>query len=408
MKIDYERTKKEQRKLFNLALGIKSENFLLKKISFKRPKTFFNLCLRNYFVGLTLFSLCVLIDFFFLEDLSEGLIGILILLLFLNTFFLIKGTITIIVSKKIPLKGQIEVNEKEIIETSNQREKKLPWIEIISIFKIEENLFIFGKKNKIICVEGTSELENKIKEYTSNKPVLNKKSYKNIFSKLFMDGVVYIIPSIIIILSAFAFAFYNSYQLEEELYKVIIKEEIDETLQTYGKYQVVEKELKNLYYDYYRLKESYEKNSAVGLFSNLTAIYLQNNREELIHLKNKLPKYVEISEKQIEKIYNLLSPQEELKRIEKYNVDEIFVDIYSSYALFNQSSYQNYWFNEMEQNQIKMSYFDELLNILTKKENCWEIQENKLYFCSEQDTTLYNHYYDLILQNETTDTKVTL
>ncbi len=32
MKIDYERTKKEQRKLFNLALGIKSENFLLKML----------------------------------------------------------------------------------------------------------------------------------------------------------------------------------------------------------------------------------------------------------------------------------------------------------------------------------------------------------------------------------------
>ena len=62
----------------------------------------------------------------------------------------------------------------------------------------------------------------------------------------------------------------------------------------------------------------------------------------------------------------------------------------------------------MEQNQIKMSYLDEMLAILTKKENCWEIQENKLYFCTEEDTVLYNHYYDLISINEKINTKVTM
>lgn len=55
-----------------------------------------------------------------------------------------------------------------------------------------------------------------------------------------------------------------------------------------------------------------------------------------------------------------------------------------------------------------MSYLDEMLAILTKKENCWEIQENKLYFCTEEDTVLYNHYYDLISINEKINTKVTM
>ncbi len=405
MKFDYERTKKEQKKLLNLALGMKSERMLLKQISFKRPKTFFNLCLRNYFIGLTLFSLGVFIDFFFLEDLTDGLIGILMFILFLNTFYLIKGIIKIIFSKKIPLHEQLEVNEKEIIETSNKREKRLAWNEITAIFKVEENLFIFGKKSKIFCLKRTDELESKIEE---NYPIMNKKRYKNLFLKLFMNGVVYVIPSIMIILSAFAFAFYNSYQLEKELYQVIVNEEIDETLHTYGKYQVIEKELKNLYNDYYSLRDNYEKNSATGLFLNLTAEYLQNNKKELIQLKNKLPKYIEISERQIEKIYNLLSSKEELKRIEKYNVEEVFINIYSSYALFDESAYKNYWYNEMEQNQIKMSYLDEMLAIITKKENCWEIQENKLYFCTEEDTVLYNYYYDLISKNEKINTKVTM
>ena len=104
----------------------------------------------------------------------------------------------------------------------------------------------------------------------------------------------------------------------------------------------------------------------------------------------------------------MLSSKEELKRIEKYNVEEVFINIYSSYALFDKSAYKNYWYNEMEQNQIKMSYLDEMLAILTKKENCWEIQENKLYFCTEEDTVLYNHYYDLISINEKINTKVTM
>ncbi len=423
MKINYAITNKKYRHYFNLAMGIFAERRKIKKNRLRRIHSYSQIIIKNYL-------LCILLIPFigFFENVDQlaffemVLVFLFLLLLFMNTISLFLSVVCYFKVSQNVKSGEVRMDEFMIMDTrENGKEISKSWEKMDFIYVMEKVIFIFSKKRIVFFLP--VEIQEQLpvldylkeiqKKYPSIQIIDTVHEYypkESIFKKHFLNWGVYLL----FIFFGFSFAvgceIYNLAILEKEMQRISDSDfEVEDTIYSFGKYAVVEKELKNFFLEFGSAYQIYSENSAMGATYFLSANYLEEHKENLKDLLKEFPSMEIKAEKALKKVLKLLEEEQIKERILKWDLEDFYNDLFYEYTLDYFSDVdKKEWQFESYNNHLRMQYLTRMIEILTLPDACWFIEEDSLYFCDDAQLQEYNELYDLLMENQNKTDSVTL
>ena len=383
MKIEYNLTKKEFRHFLNIALGIMHN----KKRFLKHQKiySYTDICFKNLFLVLLIIPFINFLDTFKeTEIISVMLIFILFFILLVSGLYIIIG-LKYISMCEVVLKGQIEFLKDEIVSISAKgRISKKSWKYIDFIVILEEVILIFSKEKAVFLIPNTTNnketLLKVIEAYEINVDLYDI-SMKNI--SFLKKGLVYGLIFLLLISISIKWDNYNKKILEKASNNYL-----DTNNLAYGKYAILEKEIKYYHLNWQNNYDIYLDNSALNTFNILTIDFLTNHKAELKNILNDLSNKKDKANLALNELVNLTDEKYLLHHIKIYNLGNYYDNLYKKYTLNMVKESKEEWSKNLEINNKNNDYLKDILTILLK--------DNNLYFYNESDLTEYNHLYDLI------------
>lgn len=405
MKINFELSKKERLKYYNIAYGMISDKKNWKKDE-KITKTFFEKKIRCYFLCFFCIPLIAFFDTFIHFYILTNILALLMIILFLyNTFSILTFFLFLYHYAKNYKAGEIVLNADGFLGNfETGKTINIEWHNLNII--IHEEIILFSSSGKkMILIPNQSENRKKIQEYL--KKIQQEKHLKYGFETKgfihhFQSWGKYALIFIILLGIAIFWDIYNISFIDDEIWKINNSgyENIDNYIYSYQKFGVIEKTLKEYFKEFYQEKENYYQNSAVTIFSNITVDLLKNNPNELDPLLKSLTEKKQNAKNAIYNIINLLEEEKVMTRIQEKRLGENYEDTFKSYALTKEDEkHISSWKAELEKNEIKMQYLKRALEILTKEKQCWYVEEDTFYMCDDY-LEEYNMIYDLILEKK--------
>ena len=170
-----------------------------------------------------------------------------------------------------------------------------------------------------------------------------------------------------------------------------------------GDYANVEKAIKEYYTDYFANKKIFNDNRVEALFNTLTVSYLKENKSKLKSLK--LDKRVDDKTKELNEavnnIINMLDKDNIMAYVNKYDLKDYYNNFYQNNMVSkNDSTIKKEWKDLMDENTKKADYLKEIIKILVNNSNSWYVEDNQLYFLSDNLLKEYNNLHSLIYDND--------
>ena len=398
MKISSEITKKEYFKSFNLANNLSKT----KKISQKRLMTTSQKNIQYLIICFTLLASISLTNTLINLDWLTNLLFFLFLCLMI---YIIWNTIKFIYNYQTKKKktNQIEIrwNKDGIIDISEENNYiARTWDEVKFILKTEQEILINCQNSHTFILPNQKDINKKLdqilKKYAPSLAIVEKQRPQKFQKHLWNWGIYFLIFLITFGISIF-WDYYNTCLLDQEIYKINNNNyQVDEKIYSYEKFGIIEKALKEYFQEFYNAKEMYEQNKASTIFLSITIDKLKNSKEKIPEMENQLPKHEQLATEAINKLIQLLDENSSKEIVEKYQLDKYFENIFKKYAFTEYDYYYlESWKKELAKNEEQMKLVKRAIEIL-KQENCWYIENDKLYMCNDYLDEYNTIYYDIM------------
>jgi len=231
----------------------------------------------------------------------------------------------------------------------------------------------------------------------------NKKSKKSKKQDKKIITLTIILAILVIFLILLIYDYNQKQILNNEIKTIqnldITKDNIDTTIKTKNIYATIEKIIKNYYQELFQYKKTYQEKSAAAFLNRIDMNYLKENKNNLKDFN--LIEVIEENKKQVEKaienIILILDENNIKNRFQEHKVFSYYKTFYYKKMLTNNNqTIKKEWEQELEIQKQKNEVLKKLIEILLNNQNKWYIENDELYFTSEELTNTYNQYYDEI------------
>lgn len=173
-------------------------------------------------------------------------------------------------------------------------------------------------------------------------------------------------------------------QIEERLNGVVTK----------GDYATIEKALKNF------LSDSVENNTRIyeiladeRIVNNLTPENYRTDGPEFVQTKEYLANTIKELQECKEKYANYLTEENIMSYISDKNIDTYYIDLYKNEITGETEDEENTVVDDIDETLEILNITQEVINFLVENKNSWYIENDNIYFNSED---MSNKYIELI------------
>lgn len=173
-------------------------------------------------------------------------------------------------------------------------------------------------------------------------------------------------------------------QIEEGLNRVVTK----------GDYATIEKALKNF------LSDSVENNTRIyeiladeRIVNNLTPENYRTDGPEFVQTKEYLANTIRELQECKEKYANYLTEENIMSYISDKNIDTYYIDLYKNEITGETEDEENTVVDDIDETLEILNITQEVINFLAENKNSWYIENDNIYFNSED---MSNKYIELI------------
>lgn len=173
-------------------------------------------------------------------------------------------------------------------------------------------------------------------------------------------------------------------QIEERLNGVVTK----------GDYATIEKALKNF------LSDSVENNTRIyeiladeRIVNNLTPENYRTDGPEFVQTKEYLANTIKELQECKEKYANYLTEENIMSYISDKNIDTYYIDLYKNEITGETEDEENTVVGDIDETLEILNITQEVINFLAENKNSWYIENDNIYFNSED---MSNKYIELI------------
>lgn len=173
-------------------------------------------------------------------------------------------------------------------------------------------------------------------------------------------------------------------QIEERLNGVVTK----------GDYATIEKALKNF------LSDSVENNTRIyeiladeRIVNNLTPENYRTDGPEFVQTKEYLANTIKELQECKEKYANYLTEENIMSYISDKNIDTYYIDLYKNEITGETEDEENTVVDDIDETLEILNITQEVINFLAENKNSWYIENDNIYFNSED---MSNKYIELI------------
>ena len=173
-------------------------------------------------------------------------------------------------------------------------------------------------------------------------------------------------------------------QIEERLNRVVTK----------GDYATIEKALKNF------LSDSVENNTRIyeiladeRIVNNLTPENYRTDGPEFVQTKEYLANTIRELQECKEKYANYLTEENIMSYISDKNIDTYYIDLYKNEITGETEDEENTVVDDIDETLEILNITQEVINFLAENKNSWYIENDNIYFNSED---MSNKYIELI------------
>ena len=173
-------------------------------------------------------------------------------------------------------------------------------------------------------------------------------------------------------------------QIEERLNGVVTK----------GDYATIEKALKNF------LSDSVENNTRIyeiladeRIVNNLTPENYRTDGPEFVQTKEYLANTIRELQECKEKYANYLTEENIMSYISDKNIDTYYIDLYKNEITGETEDEENTVVDDIDETLEILNITQEVINFLAENKNSWYIENDNIYFNSED---MSNKYIELI------------
>ena len=173
-------------------------------------------------------------------------------------------------------------------------------------------------------------------------------------------------------------------QIEERLNGVVTK----------GDYATIEKALKNF------LSDSVENNTTIyeiladeRIVNNLTPENYRTDGPEFVQTKEYLANTIKELQECKEKYANYLTEENIMSYISDKNIDTYYIDLYKNEITGETEDEENTVVDDIDETLEILNITQEVINFLAENKNSWYIENDNIYFNSED---MSNKYIELI------------
>ena len=173
-------------------------------------------------------------------------------------------------------------------------------------------------------------------------------------------------------------------QIEERLNRVVTK----------GDYATIEKALKNF------LSDSVENNTRIyeiladeRIVNNLTPENYRTDGPEFVQTKEYLANTIKELQECKEKYANYLTEENIMSYISDKNIDTYYIDLYKNEITGETEDEENTVVDDIDETLEILNITQEVINFLAENKNSWYIENDNIYFNSED---MSNKYIELI------------
>lgn len=173
-------------------------------------------------------------------------------------------------------------------------------------------------------------------------------------------------------------------QIEERLNRVVTK----------GDYATIEKALKNF------LSDSVENNTRIyeiladeRIVNNLTPENYRTDGPEFVQTKEYLANTIRELQECKEKYANYFTEENIMSYISDKNIDTYYIDLYKNEITGETEDEENTVVDDIDETLEILNITQEVINFLAENKNSWYIENDNIYFNSED---MSNKYIELI------------
>lgn len=219
-----------------------------------------------------------------------------------------------------------------------------------------------------------------------------------------------IVSIIVILLLLLTFAIVKDFNQEDLLIKEVEKinnldyetEEIDMTIYSKNDYGKVEKAIKEYYKDFYQYKKDYYDYYAPTSYEVIFTDYINNSSSNLTDMLEVINRNKTKTQEASERLLELLEDEKSLSYINTYSLDNYYIDFYKEQIEYSSNKeYLQEWKHTIENDYKKFDYLLDMIDILIKNQDNWDVEEDTIYFENDDLLEKFNNNYDLLYDDIT-------
>lgn len=185
---------------------------------------------------------------------------------------------------------------------------------------------------------------------------------------------------------------------------ILNTENIDMKISSEGEYAKIEKVMKDYYQEYFEYYDEVVDNDYIAVFNNVTPEFLTYESYNLPKLIEGLDTYQEKTNHGLDGMIHLLDERVIEAMFTDADIDHYYFDFYKELMILDTDQETlEAWENYKLENETKMGYIREMLNILNDHPDTWYVEYDSLYFTDNELLNQYNHYYEMTFEDENVD-----